>query len=414
MLPYPLLSPWILLGCLVFGMIPLAAAGDTKDLIRQAKAAIRAAENTNDTQVKNTKLDEARKLIDQIRAVDPQNSEIGTLESKYRYMNTGREATKAAVSTPEVDMVKMKEVLADWNAIIKLDKDLSAKTDRYFPHAEGFSCTKEQTDQVIAVIDDVVKNDQQRILAFLKEFSKKYGEPDNEMDRKIYALTPKDPKKGMYDEENQRPSDLPSQCYKNLLNRLTWVQESPKKEAKRIMRDALEMVENADFYMDTKRDVQFVAAEAELNRARRFSPNDGDIAQALAKVQAGRKKSQADIQKALESARFPANVSGFAGPGRIPELAEAVKTYFAGAYPKEKLLAVSVSGGWTATKHNILAQPIQWGLPVFCASQQSEQGICRVFKMTILTGIGLDVAKAPPFTDHWTGDSYRMKIANLK
>jgi len=33
--------------------------------------------------------------------------------------------------------------------------------------------------------------------------------------------------------------------------------------------------------------------------------------------------------------------------------------------------------------------------------------------MTLLTGIGLDVAKAPPFTDHWTGDSYRMKIANV-
>jgi hypothetical protein len=131
-------------------------------------------------------------------------------------------------------------------------------------------------------------------------------------------------------------------------------------------------------------------------------------------VQASRKKSQADVQKALESARFPANVSSFAGPGKIPELAADVKTYFAGAYPKEKVLAVSVSGGWVTTKHNILGQPIQWGLPVFCASQQNEPGICRVFKMTVLTGVGVDIAKAPPFTDHWTGDSYRMMIVNLK
>jgi hypothetical protein len=171
---------------------------------------------------------------------------------------------------------------------------------------------------------------------------------------------------------------------------------------------------NADFFMDTRRDEQFAAAEAELNRAKRFNPQDSEITQALASVQANRKKSQADIQKALEAARFPANVSGFSGPGSLSDLTAAVKTYYAGAYPKEKLLAVSVSGNWTATRHNILGQPIQWGLPVFCASQQNEEGVCRVFKMTVLTGIGQAIPKAPPFTDHWTGDSYRMKITNLK
>ena len=71
-----------------------ATAGDSKELVRQAKAAIRAAENTNDAQVKNTKLDEARKLIDQIKAADPQNVELKTIESKYRYMDTGREAPR--------------------------------------------------------------------------------------------------------------------------------------------------------------------------------------------------------------------------------------------------------------------------------------------------------------------------------
>ena len=414
MLLYPQLSRWMVIGCVLFSVISSADAGDSKELARQAKAAIRAAENTNDAQLKNTKLDEARKLIDQIKATDPQNVELKTIESKYRYMDTGREATKAAARTPEVDTGKLKEVLDDWNAIIKLDKDLYTKTNRFFPHSGSMSYTKEQTDQVLSVIDDVMKNDQTRILAYLKEFSKKYGEPNDEMDRKIYALTPKNPKKGIYDEENQRPSDLPSRCYKNLMERLTWIQEAPKNEAKLIMKRAMESIANADFYQDAKRDAQFVETETELNRAKRFNPKDAEIAQALVSVQASRKKSLADVQKTLESARFPANVSSFPGPGKIPELAAAVKTYFAGAYPKEKVLAVSVSGGWVTTKHNILGQPIQWGLPVFCASQQNETGICRVFKMTVLTGVGVDIAKAPPFTDHWTGDSYRMMIVNLK
>jgi hypothetical protein len=414
MISRPVYISLMLLGSFMLGMVPVAAAGDTKDLIRQAKAALRAAENTNDPQVKNAKLDEARALIDKIKAADPGNAELGTLESKYRYQDTGREATKAAASAPTIDQGKLQEVIADWNAIIKLDKDLYEKTNKFFPHAEGMNYSKEQTDQVLAVISDVLKNDQPKILAFLKEFTKKYGEPNDEMDRKIYALTPKDPKKGMYDEVNQRPDGLPSQCYKNLQERLTWVQEGPKREAKLIMKHALESVANADFYMDTKRDAEFAAAEAELNRAKKFNPQDGEIAQALVTVQASRKKSQADVQKALESARFPGSVSSFPGPGKIPDLIPAVKTYFTGAYPKEKILAVSVSGGWIATKHNILGTPIQWGLPVYCASQQNEPGICRVFKMTVLTGIGEGVAKAPPFTDHWTGDSFRMKAENLK
>ncbi len=406
------LSFLILIACLLVTIAPNAPAADTKDLIRQAKAALRAAENTSDAAIRNAKLDEARVLIDKIKAADPKNSEIRTLESKYRYMDTGREATKASASAPAIDKGRMKEVLDDWNAIIKQDKDLHDKTSRFFPHAEGMSYTPEQTDQVLAVIDDV-KRDQPRILAYLKEFSKKYGEPNDDMDRKFYALTPKDPKKGMYDEENQRPSELPSQCYKNIMNRLTWIQENPKNEAKAIMRGAMELIANADFTQDTKRDEQFAAADAELKRAKRFSPQDSEIAQALVTLQASRKKSQADVQKALESARFPATVSNFAGPGKVPDLIAAAKAYYADAYPKEKILAVSVSGGWIATKHNILGQPIQWGLPVFCASRQNEPDVCRVFKMTLLTGIGLDVAKAPPFTDHWTGDSYRMKIANV-
>ncbi len=413
MFPYQSVSPWIILGCMILAVLPNASGGDVKDLVRQAKAAIRAAENTNDAQVKNAKLDEARKLIDQIKAADPQNSEIRMLESKYKYMDTGREATKASTATQEVDQTKLKEVLADWNAIVKLEKDLHDKTNRFFPHSDGLSYTKDQTDQVISVANDVVTNDQPRILAFLKDFSKKYGEPNDEMDRKIYALTPKDPKKGMYDEENQRPDGLPSRCYKNLLERLTWVQETPKKEAKVIMKNALEMVSNSDFFQDTKRDAQFVEAEAELNRARKFNSKDPEIAQALTTVQTNRKKSQADVKKALESARFPASVASFPGPGRVPDLIAAVKKYYSSAYPKEKVLAVSVSGGWVATKHNILGEPIQWGLPVFCAGQQDEPGVCRVFKMTVLTGIGGGIAKAPPFTDHWTGDSFRMLISNL-
>jgi hypothetical protein len=405
----------VLLGILLCGMVTGVGAADVKTLVQQAKAALRAVENTSDASVKNAKLDEARNLIAQIKAADPANPELRTLESKFRYL--GGDSLAAGTPAPaaaSVDTGKAKQVLDDWNMIIKLEQDLADKTGDFFPNAENLNYSREQTDRVLSVIDDVLKNDKPRILAFLKTFSGAYGEPNDAMDRKIIALTPKDPKKGMYDEANKRPDELPSRAYKKLLDRLSWIQAGPGREAKQIMKNALEAVAGADFFQDTKRDSAYAEAEAELARAKRFNPKDPELAQALASVQAKRRKSQADVKTALESARFPASVTSFAGPGTIPGLVDAVKTYYAGAYPKEKLLAVSVSGAWVATKLNVFDQPIQWGLPVFCAAVQDEPGVCRVFKMTVLTGIGVGAAKSPPFTDHWTGDSYRMLVANLK
>ncbi len=409
-------SRCVLLGILLCGMVTGAGAADVKTLVQQAKAALRAVENASDASFKNAKLDEARDLIAQIRAADPTNSELGTLDSKYRYLAPDRKPAAAAAApagAASADSGKAKQALDDWNAIIKLEQDLAAKTSRFFPNEENLSYTKDQSDQVLSLVADVLKNDKPRILAFLKTFSGNYGEPNDDMDKKINALTPKDPKKGMYDEANKRPDELPSQAYRKLLDRLSWVQAGPGREAKLIMKQAMETIADADFFQDTIRDSKYAEAEAELVRAKRFNPRDTEISQALTSVQARRKKSQADVKTALQSARFPANVAGFAGPGTIPALAAAVKTYYADAYPKEKLLAVSVSGAWVVTKLNIFDQPIQWGLPVFCASEQDEPGVCRVFKMTVLTGVGAGIAKAPPFSDHWTGDSYRMLVANL-
>jgi hypothetical protein len=412
--------------CLLFGGLSLcfapeagaAGAAETKALATKAKAALRAGENTNDQAVLKAKLEEARSLIDQIKAADPNYPELGVIENKYRYLGGGlkasQEQTSKAQAEASIDWVKVKQVIADWEALEKMTLEFRKKTDRFFPNDQNIAYSKEQTDAVLALVADVAKNDQPRILAFLKTFTAKYGEPGDATDRKMYELTPKDPKKGMYDEANKRPDELPSRCHQELIDRLTWVRENPKLEAKRIMRDVSQMMDNIDFIMDTERDKRFAENEAELGRALRFSPGDPEITKYLAGLKANRTKSQADVKKALETARFPGNVVGFAGPGKIPDLAAAARTYFAAAYPKEKLLLVSVSGGWVATKHNILGEPIQWGLPVYCASQQSEKDVCRVFKMTVLTGIGLGVAKAPPFKDHWTGDSFRMLISNLK
>lgn len=407
----------VLLLVLTFSLAASALA-DVKALARQAKAALRAGENTNDQAELKAKLDEAKGLIDQIRAEDPNYVELGVIENKYRYLmgglKAGQEQQAREQSQASIDWDQVRKVIADWEALIKLKDDLYKKTSRFFPNDQNISYTKEQTDQVLAIVDDVLKNDQPKILAFLKDFEAKYGPPGEATDRKIIDLTPKDPKKGMYDEANKRPSDLPSRCHQELVDRLTWVRENPKLEARRIMRAVSELMSHIDFIMDTERDKRYAESEAEIQRALRFAPGDPEITKYLADLRAGRKKSQADIKKALESARFPAAFAGFSGPGAPANLAAQATSYFNSAYPKEKVLKVAVAGNWFVAKQNIFGEPIQWGLPIYVASQQSEPGVCRVFKSSVLTGIGLKVAKAPPFTDHWTGDSYRMLTSNLK
>lgn len=409
----PMLS-WFLL--LVIGGSPGlgAPAPDVRSDIREAKAALRAVENTSDPAIKAAKLAEARTLIDRIKAAEPANPELRTLESKYRYLAPPAQGAAAPATPPPADNAKTQEVLADWNAIVAMHADLRQKTGGFFPNPTNVAYAPEQTGQVIALAADVMKNDRPKILAFLKTFAERYGEPGDAMDRKIIALTPKDPKKGMYDEANKRPDDLPSQCYNGLVDRLTWVAENPAKEARNILRTAMQDMGTVESVMDTRRDGQFAAIESELRRALQFNPQDQEVQKALTTVAATRKRSAADAKKALEAARFPAHAASFAGPGKVTDLVAAVRTYYTDAYPKEKLLAVSVAGAWIVTKTNILGQPIQWGLPVHCAAQQNEPDVCRVFRMTVLTGIGAGVAKAPPFTDHWTGDSFRMLIANLK
>jgi len=74
---------WILFGCFILSFAPEAGAADTRALATKAKAALRAAENTNDQAVLKAKLDEAQGLIDQIKAADPKYSELGVMENKH-------------------------------------------------------------------------------------------------------------------------------------------------------------------------------------------------------------------------------------------------------------------------------------------------------------------------------------------
>ncbi len=80
----------------------------------------------------------------------------------------------------------------------------------------------------------------------------------------------------------------------------------------------------------------------------------------------------------------------------------------------KQALAARIYGNWVTTKRDLIGQTIQWGLPVYVASApKGSTEIVRVFRMTVLGAEGSGATKTPPFIDHWTGDSYRMRAKNL-
>jgi len=82
-----------------------------------------------------------------------------------------------------------------------------------------------------------------------------------------------------------------------------------------------------------------------------------------------------------------------------------------------KILAVSVTGPWRIFKKNILAEPIQYNLPVAVSVQiesEKSMNLVRVYLMTMLTQEMKGVKKAPPFIGATVGNSYYVRPSAVK
>ena len=244
----------------------------------------------------------------------------------------------------------------------------------------------------------------------LEAFGAKYGRDTDTIDRKLFELTPENSRKSRLDPENQRPDCSAGQDYRDLERMLKMVNEGPVSQAAGILKQVqLELNNTA-----RKSESQLARHAEQLAAAHRLDPNNAAVTEQLAAIEKSRAGIKAAAAEQLKTAKFPPNSGSFAGPGSVGTLTAAAIRYFNEVYPKEKAIAASVAGNWVSTKKNILGQTIQWGLPVYIASiQNNSKEICRVFKMTVLAAEGNNPPKAPPFVDHWTGDSYQMLIANV-
>ncbi len=418
----------VLMGCLLCVQVTAFAPADVRTQAREANTALRAVENMHDKAAAVAKLAEIRKMIDQIRAADPNFAELRVLESKYKRLTglfgapPGAGAVSkptAASATPAVAAGAREEALRDWEEIVALKEDFITRLEEVIPvHVKNIIYDGVHADEPlrkIAALNKEAPAVKQKVVAF----SGKYGKTVEEIEAKIYALTPKDSKISLYDPRNQRPDESPGLAYQKLMNGLTNLEEAPRIEARNILTrvlQGLDLIES--FVLDTERDKRYAEVEAKLEMAHRFSPQDPEVMGWQSRIRTMRAKSKVDIEKALDAARFPAAFAAFAGPGDASELAASALKYFnqeGGNEANETTVKVVVAGNWVVAKRNIFDQPIQWGLPIWTAAyRNSNKEISRVFKLTILTAEGPGVAKRPPWTGVWVGDSFRMRSANIR
>lgn len=409
------------MAAVVAGAVALAAqAADdpaAKALAGKIKTELRAFENAGDTATVADRLIAAERMILELRAASPGYSELTSIESRFRRC-AGRPAGAAPkaepTAPPPVSAEAKQEAIRDWTAMVALYKGFDGRLRPIIPHGESVVYDAANIEPTVAAIA-ALRAETPAIREKLKAFAAKYGADTDAIDRKLFDLTPDNPHKSRLDPENQRPDGSAGRAYEDLLTRMADLQNAPAYAARIELNNAISGIDTIrSFILDTERDKRLAEVEQRIAAAARLNPDDPDIRQWQARIVGIRKETAADIEKALDGARMPPHAKGFAGPGSPDGLARAAVEYFGKTYPKEKALTATVAGDWVVTKRNILDEPIQWGLPVYVASEQGpDKAVVRVFRMTVLAQEGRDPKKAPPFVDHWTGDSFRMRRANL-
>jgi len=421
---------FLLILCIAASAAP-AMQVDVKSLAKEVNNDMRAVEKMTDNNAAVQKLAEVRKKIDQMRAIDADYFEIKVIETKYKRLVSiygvsesalpaAKPASSSAAATssgkaPAANGDKDR-ALKDWEAIVALYRDFKPRLEEVIPtYVKNVIYSDDNVDDVLAKIA-ALRKEAPAVKAQLVAFGQRYGTEREVIDAKIYALTPKDFSLSSSDPRNERPSESPGRAFEVLSSGLVNLEDAPKLEARHILTQVLQSLDSIEsFVMDTERDKRYAQAEARVALALRFDPDDADAKEWAQKLKVMRVKSKVEIEKALDAARFPGQVASFGGPGTVSGLAAAALKFFKEQGGNETTVAVSIAGEWMVAKRNIFSEPIQWGLPIWAVSYHNETpDVARVFKMTIVTGEGLGIAKAPPFTAVWVGDSYRMRTKNIK
>lgn len=398
----------------VYAVVFAAPSTKSKEMVKQINKELRAVENSHDAAQAKSMLNDIRKKIDELKAEDPSNPELNTIESKYR-RNRGmyKEDTAGEKTGKPEDSSQKKQALQDWEAIVSVYKGFREKMDPVIPHGKSVIYNNSNIDEVTSIIQSL-RAETPGIKVKIDKFTAKYGKDIDSIDRKLFELTPLNMKAGRYSEENRRPDESAGLSVDRLMTRMNDLEEAPVFMSRQVLSNAVRAASDIESFPDETRDSRYAEVEKELAIAAKLDPKSEEVRNWQANLQKMRSASKENTDKQLESARFPIDMKNFTGPGKAAELKKSIMAFYDSHYPKEKSVAVSITGNWRSVKTNILGETIQWGLPVSVAAYtKNNPDICRVFNLTMVTAEGRGIKKSPPWDLDWVGNSFRMKTKNI-
>jgi len=398
---------------------PISNAKQSLERIDRNLGRLKGSGFNPDQVLKNmeTALESARKSLEQGKAKaaekgvtsHPDFGEIeegiAQAEKKIADARTGHEKAQKETSA------KQGEVQADVKAL----KDEYDRVRDVFDRATGnvFHYNDLKTvKEVLSKIEVFEKNDLASIQAKMASFEKKYGSTRDEIDKKADSM-------GYIDNYNRA-----SYAYTELDKGIKNIKKTRTVMADDLIRRAKDMQGNAkkgasDFY----RVKQHVVIKEWGRTAAAYDPKNPRVKEFNGGLDAWIQKDLRDLNAKVDKATFPGQ--GADAPKDVKMLSKTAKEFLQKEEDKNKaqgktygkILAVSVTGPWRIFKKNILAEPIQYNLPVAVSVQiesEKSMNLVRVYLMTMLTQEMKGVKKAPPFIGATVGNSYYVRPSAVK
>jgi len=315
---------FVLIAC-ALGLVLGAVSPELRALGRQVNAVFRALDNLSiqdNLPEIEARLKEADDLIDKVRAMDSSYAELRIWENKSSWWkkqvamvkpatvggsSAGGTAPSSGSSAPTSGApvsggLSKEEVKADWQAFLDYCDAFHQKYDEVFNHNGQVKFHDEASmDALLPKLEQLRKVDVPEARKRLDAFGAKYGRDTDTIDRKLFELTPENPRKSRLDPENQRPDGSAGNDYRELERMLKVIAEGPAIQAADILKQVqLELNNTA-----RKSESQLARHAEQLDAAHRLDPNNAAVTEQLAAIDKSRAGIKAAAAEQLKTAKFP-------------------------------------------------------------------------------------------------------------
>jgi hypothetical protein len=412
----------------VCGFSGLTRADDVSNMLKEIRQELRQIQNDMFAGKKNqaiAALEPLQAKLAAIKAADPNNPSLKTLENKYDQLvrdlkrRTGKDlgdgwpamAKKDRQDILSVETAEAEALQADVEALMTAYRQVKPLFEQVAGNVFYYT-ELAPVRELLGQIDAFEQNDLPDLNANLTDFADKYGSTPDAIDAKAEFIG--------YANPFYRASyayTIIREGIANVEKTRTAVADDLIRRAKKMKARAARGVRDFNRFEEHKKLTRWAVLAAELDYANpRVTAFNEELDEWIA-------ADMRALNAKIDMAVFPIQASD--APPDALMLAKAAWDFLQQEEDKRAvqgksagtILNLVVTGPWQIFKKNILSEPIQYSLPMAAAMQiESEKalGLVRVYIGAMLTEEMKGVAKAPPFIGANVSDSYFVRLDAVK